>query len=149
MNKTDLLNPQLEAEIIELAQSLVQIKSLPGQEAEAIKFAQQKMITLGYDEVIIDQMGNVLGRIGSGDKSILLDAHLDTVAVNDAAEWAVPPFSGLVANGRLHGRGSVDMKSAAAAAIYAGIIAKKAGWPRAKPSTSPAPSWKRIATAKT
>ncbi|MCA9917394.1 MAG: YgeY family selenium metabolism-linked hydrolase [Anaerolineales bacterium] len=132
MNKTDLLNPQLEAEIIELAQNLVQIKSLPGQEAEAIKFAQQKMIALGYDEVSIDQMGNVLGRIGSGDKSILLDAHLDTVAVNDAAEWAVPPFSGLVANGRLHGRGSVDMKSAAAAAIYAGIIAKKSGLAQGK-----------------
>ncbi|MEZ4595162.1 MAG: YgeY family selenium metabolism-linked hydrolase [Chloroflexota bacterium] len=127
MNKTDLLNPQLEAEIIELAQSLVQIKSLPGEEAEAIKFAEQKMVALGYDEVRIDSMGNLLGRLGNGPKSILLDAHLDTVAVNDAAEWAVPPFSGEVVNGRLHGRGSVDMKSAAAAAIYAGIVAKNSG----------------------
>ncbi|MBK7897243.1 MAG: YgeY family selenium metabolism-linked hydrolase [Anaerolineaceae bacterium] len=124
---SNLLTPQLEADIIALAQSLVRIKSLPGQEAEAIKFAEQKMIALGYDEVLIDSMGNVLGRLGAGPKSILLDAHLDTVAVNDAAEWAIPPFSGEVRNGRLHGRGSVDMKSAAAAAIYAGIVAKKSG----------------------
>ena len=121
------LTPKLEAEIIELAQSLVRIKSLPGQEAEAIKFAEQTMVALGYDEVAIDAMGNVLGRIGNGETSILLDAHLDTVAVNDAAEWTVPPFSGEVRNGRLHGRGSVDMKSAAAAAIYAGIVAKNSG----------------------
>jgi len=127
MNESRLFTPELEAEIVALAQSLVRIKSLPGQEAEAIKFAEQTMMALGYDEVTIDAMGNVLGRIGNGETSILLDAHLDTVAVNDAAEWAVPPFSGEVRNGRLHGRGSVDMKSAAAAAIYAGIVAKNSG----------------------
>ncbi|MCB8950030.1 MAG: YgeY family selenium metabolism-linked hydrolase [Ardenticatenaceae bacterium] len=127
MNESRLFTPELETGIVALAQSLVRIKSLPGQEAEAIKFAEQTMMALGYDEVTIDAMGNVLGRIGNGEKSILLDAHLDTVAVNDAAEWAVPPFSGEVRNGRLHGRGSVDMKSAAAAAIYAGIVAKNSG----------------------
>jgi putative selenium metabolism hydrolase len=127
MNNTLLLSPKLEAEIIELAQSLVRIQSLPGQEEEAIKLAEQKMISLGYDEVIIDGMGNVLGRMGDGEKAILLDAHLDTVAVNDALEWAIPPFNGVVENGRLHGRGSVDMKSAAAAAIYAGVVASQLG----------------------
>ena len=121
------LTLNLEAEIVALAQNLVRIKSLPGQEAEVIQFAEQKMVALGYDEVTIDAMGNVLGRIGNGETSILLDAHLDTVAVNDAAEWAIPPFSGEVRNGRLHGRGSVDMKSAAAATIYAGIVAKNSG----------------------
>jgi putative selenium metabolism hydrolase len=127
MNNLNLLSPQLEAEIIELAQSLIRIKSLPGQEEAAIKFVAQKMEALGYDSVTIDAMGNVLGRIGAGTTSILLDAHVDTVAVNNAAEWEIPPFSGEVVNGRLHGRGSVDMKSAAAAAIYAGIVAKNSG----------------------
>ncbi|WP_420632065.1 YgeY family selenium metabolism-linked hydrolase [Candidatus Leptofilum sp.] len=127
MNKIELLSPELEAEILELAQSLIRIKSLPGQEGDVIQFAKQKMEALGYDEVILDSMGNVLGRIGNGEKSILLDAHLDTVAVNDAAEWEIPPFSGKIADGRLHGRGSVDMKSAAAAAIYAGLVAKNSG----------------------
>jgi putative selenium metabolism hydrolase len=50
------------------------------------------------------------------------------VEVNDVDEWEFPPFSGEIANGRLHGRGSVDMKSAAAASIYAAVIAKEAGF---------------------
>jgi len=127
MDKLYLLSPELEAEIVKLAQSLVRIKSLPGQEEVAIKFVAQKMEALGYDKVTIDGMGNVVGRIGNGATSILLDAHVDTVAVNDADAWEIPPFSGVVANGRLHGRGSVDMKSAIAAAIYAGIVAKNSG----------------------
>ncbi|MCB8976212.1 MAG: YgeY family selenium metabolism-linked hydrolase [Ardenticatenaceae bacterium] len=127
MSNSNLLSATVEAEIIELAQSLVRLKSLPGQEEAAIKFVAQTMEALGYDEVIIDQMGNVLGRLGNGPTSVLLDAHVDTVAVNDAAEWEIPPFSGAVVNGRLHGRGSVDMKSAVAAAVYAGIVAKNSG----------------------
>src|SRR5690606_9609618 len=127
MNDTSLLSPELETDIIELAQSLIRIKSLPGDEEAAIRLAAQQMAALGYDEVAIDTMGNVVGRIGSGGTTILLDAHVDTVAVNDAAAWAIPPFSGEVKNGRLHGRGSVDMKSAAAAAVYAGHIAKQRG----------------------
>jgi putative selenium metabolism hydrolase len=77
-------------------------------------------------------MGNILGRIGNGEKSILFDSHVDTVEVNDADKWDVPPFSGEIVDGRLHGRGSVDMKSAAAASIYAAIIAKEAGFASGK-----------------
>lgn len=127
MIHSNVLSTQIETEIIALAQSLIRIKSLPGAEEAAIQFVAQKMAALGYDAVTIDAMGNVVGRMGQGGKSILLDAHVDTVAVNDAAEWEIDPFSGEVRNGRLHGRGSVDMKSAAAAAIYAGYIAKQRG----------------------
>jgi acetylornithine deacetylase/succinyl-diaminopimelate desuccinylase-like protein len=35
-------------------------------------------------------MGNVIGRIGEGEKSILFDSHVDTVEVNDEKEWEVP-----------------------------------------------------------
>jgi putative selenium metabolism hydrolase len=100
---------------------------MSGQEEEIIKFVEQKMKALGYDEVIIDSMGNVLGRIGQGEKSILLDSHVDTVAVNDAGKWDVPPFSGMIIDGHLYGRGSVDMKSSVAASVYAGAIARKLG----------------------
>lgn len=118
----------LEKEIIEFAQQLVRIKSYSGQEEEAIKLVEKKMLSMGYDEVIIDQMGNVVGRIGSGPKSILFDSHVDTVEVNDESEWDVPPFSGKIIEGRLHGRGSVDMKSSVAASVYAAAIAKQQGF---------------------
>jgi putative selenium metabolism hydrolase len=124
---SNLLTPELEKELIEFAQQLVQLKSYSGQEKEIIKLVEKKMLALGFDEVTIDQMGNVLGRMGRGTKSILFDSHVDTVEVNDESEWDVPPFSGIILNGRLHGRGSVDMKSSAAASIYAAVLAKKQG----------------------
>ena len=128
MSTSDLFTPEIKQELIKFTQSLIRIKSLSGQEEEIIRFVEQKMKALGYDEVIIDSMGNLLGRIGNvGEKSILFDSHVDTVVVNDEAEWEVPPFSGEIVDGYLHGRGSVDMKSSVAASVYAGAIAKKRG----------------------
>jgi len=128
MDLSNLIPAEAQAGLIEFAQSLVRTKSLSGQEAAVIRLIQQKMIGLGYDEVTIDSMGNLLGRIGQEGKSILFDSHVDTVAVNDADNWEYPPFSGEIAGGRLYGRGSVDMKSGAAASIYAGALAKQLGF---------------------
>jgi putative selenium metabolism hydrolase len=125
MKTSDSITLNLKEELIEFTQSLIRIKSMSGQEGEIIRFIVQKMKALGYDEVIIDAMGNVLGRIGNGEKIILFDSHVDTVEVNDELQWEVPPFSGEVIDGHLHGRGSVDMKSSVAASIYAGALAKK------------------------
>ncbi|MCX6082999.1 MAG: YgeY family selenium metabolism-linked hydrolase [Chloroflexi bacterium] len=127
MNNLDMVPSEIKNDLVEFAQSLVRIKSYSGDEEEIIKFIQQKMIDLGYDEVTIDLMGNVLGRIGNGPKSIMFDSHVDTVSVNNEGRWNHQPFSGDIVNGCLHGRGSVDMKSAVAASIYAGAIAKKLG----------------------
>jgi putative selenium metabolism hydrolase len=77
-------------------------------------------------------MGNILGRIGQGPRSILFDSHVDTVDVHDAGLWAHPPFGAEIAGGRLYGRGSVDMKSSAAASIFAGALAHRLGWDAGK-----------------
>lgn len=127
MNATEFLSPELQQDLIDFAQALVRIKSLSGEEGEVIRFIEQKMLALGYDEVVIDAMGNLLGRIGDGATAILFDSHVDTVAVNDEEAWHIPPFRGDIVDGRLHGRGSVDMKSGTAAAIYAGALARRLG----------------------
>ena len=118
----------MQQELLRFTQTLVRTKSLSGQEGAVIKLIEKKMLDLGYDEVKIDSMGNVIGRIGNGAKSIMFDSHVDTVEVKDEAEWNIPPFSGEIVDGRLHGRGSVDMKSAVAASIYAGALAKQMGF---------------------
>lgn len=128
MNATNLLTSELQEGLIQFAQDLIRIKSLSGQEEEIIRFIEQKMKSLGYEEVIIDAMGNLLGKIGSGERSILFDSHVDTVEVKDEDKWEVPPFSGEIRDGHLYGRGSVDMKSSVAASVYAGAIAKKSGF---------------------
>jgi putative selenium metabolism hydrolase len=128
MNRSDLPTPEIQEELIQFTQNLVRIRSLSGQEEEIIKFIEQMMRTLGYEEVTIDSMGNLLGKIGDGAKSILFDSHVDTVEVKDADQWDVPPFSGTILDGRLYGRGAVDMKSSVAASIYAGAIARRLGF---------------------
>jgi len=132
MNKITESMKKYEKDIINLAQQLVRIKSYTGQEEEIVRFIENKMMELNYDEVTIDSMGNVLGRIGHGEKIIMFDSHVDTVEVQDEESWSVPPFSGDIVDGKLYGRGSVDMKSAVAASIYAGVVARDMGWDRGK-----------------
>jgi LysW-gamma-L-lysine carboxypeptidase len=69
---------------------------------------------LGYDELIIDKTGNYLLIRGSGEKTILLASHVDTVP----GELAVSQRSGVII-----GRGAVDAKGPLAAMIYAGAKA--------------------------
>lgn len=128
MHASEILSQEVQDELIDFAQNLVRIKSLSGQEGEVIRLIEQKMLELGYDEVRIDSMGNLVGRIGDGAKAILFDSHVDTVDVTDEEKWKIPPFSGVIADGYLHGRGSVDMKAGAAASIFAAVLARKLGF---------------------
>jgi putative selenium metabolism hydrolase len=118
---------EVGGDLLAFAQGLVRIRSYSGEEEQAARCIAAKMTDLGYDAVNIDRFGNVLGRVGSGEKVILFDSHMDTVKVNDADVWDVPPFSGDIVDGWLWGRGSVDMKSGAAASIYAAALAKNRG----------------------
>lgn len=124
------LEERMEGErdhLIALASRLVSIPSFSGQEKEVVEAIAQTMRALEYDEVIIDSMGNVVGRMGAGPIILMLDSHIDTVTVPDEDEWTHPPFGGHVVEGKLYGRGSVDMKSSAAASIYAGVLARDLG----------------------
>ncbi|PKO13394.1 MAG: YgeY family selenium metabolism-linked hydrolase [Chloroflexi bacterium HGW-Chloroflexi-10] len=132
MKPIDLITPEEKEDLIAFTQNLIRIKSFSGQEGEIVRFIAQKMIALGFDEVRRDAMGNLLGRIGDGQKVILFDSHVDTVTADDETEWDIPPFSAAIVDGVLHGRGSTDMKSGAAASIYAAAIAKRLGYASGK-----------------
>src|SRR5207342_3019964 len=60
---------------------------------------------------------SVLGRLAGagGGRSLMLNAHCDTVDVRGMAE----PFSGAIRDGKLYGRGSYDMKGSLAACMAA------------------------------
>jgi len=127
MLKMDQKINLLKEELIQFTQNLVRTKSYSGKEESIIRIIEQKMHDLDYDEIIIDSMGNIVGRMGSGKHSIMFDSHIDTVNAGDESKWTVPPFSGEIIDGKLYGRGSVDMKSPAAASIFAGAAAKQLG----------------------
>ncbi|HMP77237.1 MAG TPA: YgeY family selenium metabolism-linked hydrolase [Kiritimatiellia bacterium] len=121
---------QHEAPLLAFMKDLIAIKSLSSQEGAVIKRIQAEMKKLGYDEVRIDPMGNVIGRIGNGKKVIAIDGHVDTVDVGDLAQWKTNPFDPVVKNGILYGRGTSDMKGGVASSVYAGALLKKAGFPK-------------------
>ena len=54
---------------------------------------------------------------GDGDDLFGIVTHLDVVPAGDG--WTVPPFAGTVRNGRIYGRGAIDDKGPAIAALFA------------------------------
>ncbi|MBS1222209.1 MAG: acetylornithine deacetylase, partial [Proteobacteria bacterium] len=61
---------------------------------------------------------NLIAVLGSGPGGLVLAGHTDTVPC-DAGRWRFDPFGGTVADGRIYGLGSADMKSFLALAIAA------------------------------
>lgn len=121
---------QHEAPLLAFMRDIIAIQSLSSQEGPVIKRIEAEMKKLGYDEVRIDPMGNVIGRIGNGPRVIAIDGHVDTVDVGDRAQWKTDPFDPVVKNGILYGRGTSDMKGGVASSVYAGALLKKAGFPK-------------------
>ena len=108
---------------------LVQIRSVSMHEREVQLELKRQMEEAGLDEVRIDGLGNVIGRIGNGKRILAIDGHMDTVDVGNAANWSFDPFGGEIRDGFVHGRGSVDQKGGPAAAVTAGRILKETGVP--------------------
>jgi len=106
---------------------LIQNKSLSTKEKNVANELRQMMREAGFDEVKIDGLGNVIGRIGKGKKIIALDGHIDTVDIGNRENWSFDPLAGEVKDGFVQGRGSVDQKGGPAAFVTAGKILKEIG----------------------
>jgi acetylornithine deacetylase len=118
--------------IIALHRSYVQVRSVTGDEGAmgarvAETFRERGLATetwvataeemRPYLEHVGEQPGyegrlNVAGKRkgAGGGRSILLNAHIDTVPEGDPSLWTQPPFAASVVDGRVYGRGSCDMK---------------------------------------
>jgi acetylornithine deacetylase len=72
---------------------------------------------------------NVLGvwKGTGGGRSLLLNAHVDTVTVEPAAQWTRDPFGGEIVDGLMYGRGTSDMKGGMTAALMAMTFLREAG----------------------
>jgi len=110
-----------EQALINLCQQLIQTPGYTGQEKEVALLLQTTMLTLGFDRVWIDDVGNVIGQIRGAlpGPSILFDGHIDTVEVSDQDKWSVAPFAGEMREGHLFGRGATDMKCSIGAMVMA------------------------------
>ena len=123
LNQTIMIEIQKhQNELNSIIQKLIQIRSYSGEEQEIVEYILNKMKEFQFDDAFIDDLGNVVGRIGSGPVRILYDAHIDTVKVTELEEWEHPAFSGVIENGKIYGRGAVDEKPAMAGFLIAGKI---------------------------
>jgi len=101
---------------LRLLAGLVRIPSLSGEEGAAADFLLRTLKT--FCDVELGPGGAVVGELRRGKgPTLLLTGHLDTVPPGDEGAWSVPPFSGEIREGRLYGRGAVDMKGAIAAQV--------------------------------
>ncbi len=116
---------EMQDAMIGFLRDIVAIPSLSGQEENVVRRIADEMKNVGFDEVIIDPLGNVLGRIGNGPRIIAFDAHIDTVDVSDPSQWDFDPFKGKVENGNVYGRGAVDQKAGMAGMVYAAAMMKE------------------------
>jgi acetylornithine deacetylase len=80
-------------------------------------------------EVDRDEAWGLVGRLpGVGDgPTLMLNGHVDVVPVGDPGSWTAPPYSADVRAGRLHGRGSCDMKAGLIASLWAVQALRSAG----------------------
>ena len=119
----------LEPDLAAFMQAIIRIPSLSSKEGAVIDRIREEMLRVGFDEVSIDPMGNLLGRIGSGPFVVAFDGHADTVDTGDLSLWDRDPHSGDIEGGILYGRGASDQKGGIASAVYAGALLKKIGVP--------------------
>ncbi len=111
----------IDTELVELCQSLIRQPSLSGQEEKVVKVIRKKMEDLGFDEIHIDDYGNIIGGIFGKrpGKTVVMDGHIDTVDISDRSRWKHDPFEAVIEDGRIYGRGTSDMKGADSAMIMA------------------------------
>ena len=107
---------------------LIKIKSTSMNEKDVQLELKRQMEEAGFDEVRIDGLGNVIGRIGNGKRILAIDGHMDTVDVGNIDNWSFDPFSGEIKDGFVHGRGTVDQEGGPAAAVTSGKILKELGF---------------------
>ena len=107
---------------LRLLQALLRIDTTnpPGRERPAADLLAGELSAAGLDPVVLESApgrANLVGRLrGTGElPPLLLAAHLDVVEA-DASAWRHPPFSGVIEDGCVWGRGALDMKNMAAMA---------------------------------
>ena len=97
------------------------------EEGEVVACIKAEMESLGYDEVKVDGLGNVMGFMGEGDKIIAIDSHIDTVGIGNRENWTHDPYEGYEDDKVIYGRGGSDQEGGMAAAAYGTKIMKDLG----------------------
>ncbi len=114
----------------DMTKFLRDLVAIPGEscgEEGHIKRIEAEMNKLGFDKVVIDPMGNVLGYMGAGKTLIGYDAHIDTVGIGNKSNWTFDPYQGYENETEIGGRGTSDQLGGIVSAVYGAKIMKDLG----------------------
>jgi acetylornithine deacetylase/succinyl-diaminopimelate desuccinylase-like protein len=129
----DWARAHLEAEELLEAYLRIDTSNPPGHESAAARFLGDRLAAEGIAvEYVEPQPGRALvaARL-RGDRTkrpFLLGNHTDVVPV-EADYWTVPPFGGLRRDGRVYGRGAIDMKGFGVMQLMTMLLAQREGLP--------------------
>lgn len=106
---------------------LIAIPGESAQEAGVIERIVKEMEQVGFDDIQVDPQGNVLGYVGTGEKIIAFDAHIDTVGIGEITNWTFDPYEGYETDEEIGGRGASDQLGGIVSSVYGAKIMKQLG----------------------
>lgn len=142
IDKINNVIEEIKGESLDFLKELISIptENPPGLNYDKIvKVIKDKLDELGYKTEIINptedelrklvkfgrgNRPNLIGYLGNGNLKIAFNAHYDVVPAGDG--WSSDPYTPIIRDGKLYGRGSADMKSGLVAQIYAVEVLRRA-----------------------
>lgn len=125
---------KMKTDIIKSTQEIVRIKSVESEPKEGMPFGEGVHECLQYALNLSESFGfktknvdNYAGHaeFGEGDEVVGILVHLDVVPEGD--NWTYPPYSAEIHDDKIYGRGTIDDKGPAIAALYAMKAIKDSG----------------------
>ena len=122
---SDIKSKIKEEEITNLAQELIKIPSdETAGEKEVCEYLESYLKSLGMKvrlQEVLPNRPNIIAEVIGDDvgRSIMFNGHVDTVPIGDIKKWSMDPYSAIIKDNKLFGRGSTDMKGSIASMIIA------------------------------
>lgn len=116
-----------EADMTKFLREIVRYPGESCDEKAHIDRIAEEMRKLDFDKIEIDPQGNVLGFMGTGEKIIGFDAHIDTVGIGNIDNWDFDPYEGYENDIEIGGRGVSDQCGGLVSAVYGAKIMKDLG----------------------
>lgn len=128
MSGTTPSHAPVPADPIEILRTLIRCPSVTPAEGGALAYLDAVLSNAGFATHRVTLTGpdtpdveNLYARFGTRGPNLCFAGHTDVVPPGDPAHWRFPPFEGAIQDGRIYGRGAVDMKGGVAAFIAAGL----------------------------
>ncbi|KEC56118.1 succinyl-diaminopimelate desuccinylase [Bartonella koehlerae] len=111
---------------LQLLQALIRCPSITPHEAGALSTLEQFLTKMGFNverpifsDKNTEDVENLYAKIGKEGPHLMFAGHTDVVPPGDLKNWTYPPFEGVINQGKLYGRGAVDMKGGIACFVAA------------------------------